>query len=41
MGCGIKGDPLSPKSPVTPSFIDNYPNIKLDKKIDEFKKIRR
>jgi hypothetical protein len=33
--CGVKGDPQTPANSPTPSFVDNYPEIKLN---DEDKK---
>jgi hypothetical protein len=35
--CGVKGDPISPKSPALPSLMENYSDIETEKPIDEFK----
>lgn len=40
-GCGVKGDPVSPKSPSLPSLMDNYPDIETEKPLDEFSKRKR
>jgi hypothetical protein len=37
-GCGVKGDPVAPRTPVTPSLLQNYPDIETDKPIDDVKK---
>jgi len=29
--CGVKGDPSPPRGSGMPSFLDNYPDIKMDK----------
>jgi hypothetical protein len=39
-GCGVKGDPVSPKSKPLPSLMDNYSDIETDKPIEEFKRRR-
>lgn len=39
-GCGVKGDPVSPKSPKLPSLMENYPDIETESPVDEFKKRR-
>lgn len=40
-GCGVKGNPVAPKSSKLPSLLENYPDTKIDKPLDEFKKQRR
>jgi hypothetical protein len=40
-GCGVKGDPASPKTEKFPSLIDNYPDLNLDNSFDETKKMKR
>jgi hypothetical protein len=30
-GCGIKGDPITPKGAVSPSFLEDYEDINLEK----------
>jgi hypothetical protein len=40
IGCGVKGDPVSPKTPKLPSLMENYPDIETEKPIDELKKPR-
>jgi hypothetical protein len=39
--CGVKGDPLIPKSNKIPSLLENYPDIETDKSLDDAKKARR
>ncbi|WPU65336.1 hypothetical protein [Peredibacter starrii] len=36
-GCGVKGDPTSPKDERLPSLMDNYPDINLQQPINETK----
>lgn len=40
-GCGVKGDPISPKSPALPSLMGNYPDIETEKPLDEFSSRKR
>jgi hypothetical protein len=40
-GCGVKGDPSSPKSENLHSLIENYPDIYIEKSFDEKKKLKR
>jgi hypothetical protein len=40
-GCGVKGDPASPKTEKLPSLMDNYQDIKIDNTFDETKKMKR
>ena len=40
-GCGVKGDPTAPNTSPLPSLLENYPEVKTDKSIDEFAKRRR
>jgi hypothetical protein len=41
LGCGVKGDPASPKTEKLPSLMDNYQDIQLDNSFDEAKKMKR
>ncbi|WP_408098279.1 lipoprotein [Peredibacter sp. HCB2-198] len=36
-GCGVKGDPTSPRDERLPSLMDNYPDINLQQPINETK----
>jgi len=36
--CGVKGDPVAPRSKPMPSFLDNYPDIETEKPVEEFRK---
>jgi hypothetical protein len=38
-GCGVKGDPVSPKEVVTPSLIENYPDIDLKEPLNDNKQL--
>jgi predicted small lipoprotein YifL len=33
--CGVKGDPSPPRGSAMPSFLENYPDIKMDKAGDD------
>jgi len=35
--CGVKGDPTFPKDETLPSLMKHYPDIKLEKPLDETK----
>jgi hypothetical protein len=35
--CGVKGFPVAPESQKLPSVLDNYPDVKLEKPLDESK----
>jgi len=39
IGCGVKGDPVSPKEVITPSLIENYPDIDLKEPLNDNKKL--
>jgi predicted small lipoprotein YifL len=39
--CGVKGDPVIPKTNNTPSLLENYPDIQTEKSLDDAKKARR
>jgi hypothetical protein len=36
-GCGVKGDPTSPKTPAVPSLLEQYPDISPDKPLNDIK----
>lgn len=38
VGCGVKGDPKVPDNTPLPSLLENYPDIKVEKPLNETKK---
>jgi len=36
--CGVKGNPKTPEQAITPSFLENYQDIKIKDNLDEHKK---
>lgn len=38
ISCGVKGDPAPPKDTQLPSVLENYPDIEIDKPLNESKK---
>ncbi|MFP5385027.1 MAG: hypothetical protein ACLGHN_03050 [Bacteriovoracia bacterium] len=37
LGCGVKGDPVAPRTPQLPSLLENYPDIQLEQPLKEQK----
>jgi len=35
IGCGVKGNPVSPADQTTPSVLDNYPDIQVDRPLKD------
>lgn len=36
--CGVKGDPVAPKTPRVPSLLQNYPDVEVESSLQEQKR---